>query len=143
MKTERIFADTDLFLRYLTNDIPEKVDAIEVILHRAMDGEIVLASNDLVIAEIVWTLESYYRLARQDIQAKVIAILNTPGLIIANNNVLLQAILWYSEKNVGYIDAYNVAWLLSQDMRKDYTFDRRRFNLFEQIEVTVPGERGN
>ena len=69
-----------------------------MILHRAMDGEIVLATIDLVIAEIAWTLESYYQLARQDIQAKVIAILNTPGLIIANNNVVLQAILWYGEK---------------------------------------------
>jgi len=141
MATDQFFVDTNLFLRYLTNDIPEQAESIEMILRRAMDGEITLATNNLVITEIVWTLESYYHLARQDIQSKVIAILNTPGLMIEHHDIILQAILWYVEKNVEYIDAYNVAWLLNQDIHTAYTFDRRHFNRFKEIEVTVPGER--
>jgi len=107
-----------------------------------MDEEIVLATIDLVIAEIVWTLESYYHLARQDIQSKVIAILNTPGLIVEHHDIILQAILWYVEKNVDYIDAYNVVWLLNQDIHTAYTFDRRHFSSFKEIEVIVPVGRG-
>jgi hypothetical protein len=55
---------TCLFLRYLTNDIPAQADAVEQLLHRAPAGEIVLAINRLVVAEVVWTLESYYGLSR-------------------------------------------------------------------------------
>jgi predicted nucleic acid-binding protein len=72
VKPERVFADTNLFLCYLTNDIPAQADAVEQLLHRASDGEIVLVINSLVIAKTVWTLESYYGLARDNIKDKVL-----------------------------------------------------------------------
>jgi uncharacterized protein len=56
--SERLFADTNVFLRYLTNDVPEQADAVEHLLVRVMQGEIILNPNSLVIAEIVWTLDS-------------------------------------------------------------------------------------
>jgi len=43
---------------------------------------------------------------------------------------------------VDYIDAYNAAWLLNQDIHTAYTFDRRHFNRFKEIEVIVPVGRG-
>ncbi len=94
MEPERIFADTNLFLRYLTNDLPAQAEAVEQLLQRASSGEIVLAINSLVMAEIVWTLESYYGVARDSIKSKVLAILNTPGLEVPEQDLLLQAIAW-------------------------------------------------
>ncbi|RMF86682.1 MAG: hypothetical protein D6736_14535, partial [Nitrospinota bacterium] len=84
MKAERIFADTNLFLRYLTNDVPAQADAVEQLLQRAATGEILLVTNSLVIAEIVWTLESFYGLTREAVKEKVLAILNTPGLEVGD-----------------------------------------------------------
>jgi len=109
MKSERIFADTNLFLRYLTNDVPQQADAVEQLLRRAAAGELVLITNTLVIAEIVWTLETFYQLPRSDIKDKVLAILNTPGLDVADAELILEAMTWYTEKNVDFIDAYNAA----------------------------------
>jgi uncharacterized protein len=40
MTIERAFIDTNLFLRYLTNDIPEQADRVEELLQRAALGEI-------------------------------------------------------------------------------------------------------
>ncbi|MCL7455222.1 MAG: hypothetical protein M8467_19475, partial [Anaerolineae bacterium] len=68
-----------------------------------------LVINSLVIAEIVWTLESYYGLARDSIKSKVLAILNTPGLEVAEGDLLVQAIFWYADKNMHFIDAFNAA----------------------------------
>ncbi|MBI3460736.1 PIN domain-containing protein, partial [Candidatus Acetothermia bacterium] len=76
----RYFVDTNVFLRYLTNDVPAQAEAVTRLLQRAKAGEIVLHTSVLVLAEIVWTLESYYELARDEIKANVLAILNTPGL---------------------------------------------------------------
>src|SRR5512139_3583798 len=98
MKPEPLFADTNLFLRYLTNDVPVQADAIGDLLRRAAAGEVALVTNSLVIAEVVWTLESFYRLTRDDIKAKVLAILNTPGLEIPDSDLALQAIAWYADK---------------------------------------------
>ena len=137
---ERIFADTNLFLRYLTDDVPEQADAVEGLLRRAGAGEIVLLTNPLVIAEIVWTLESFYRLSHADIKGKVMAILNTPGLEVVEGDLVLQAIAEYAEKNIDFVDAYNGAWLLSQGLQTVYTFDRQHFSRLEGITVRVLGE---
>jgi predicted nucleic-acid-binding protein len=138
MKPEPVFVDTNLFLRYLTNDIPEQANAIEALLRRAAAGEVLLVTNSLVMAELVWTLESYYRLPPQSIQDKVLAILNTPGLEVREGDLVLQAVLWYAEKNVDFIDAYNAAWLLDQGIKTACTFDRKHFARFEGVSVITP-----
>jgi len=140
VQTERFFADTNVFLRYLTNDVPAQADAVEELLRRASAGEIVLVVNSLVIAEIVWTLESYYGLSRSSIKDKIFAILNTPGLEAGEGDLLWQAIYWYAEKNIDFVDAFNAAWLLSYGLDTTYTFDRKHFSRIEGIRVQVPGE---
>jgi len=139
MPVERLFADTNLFLRYLTNDVPAQADAFERLLSKAAAGKCLLVTNALVLAEIVWTLESYYRLSKSDIRSKMLAILNTPGLEIAESALLLQATLWYAEKNVDFIDAYNASWMLSHDTPAVSTFDKKHYARFEGITVSIPG----
>ena len=140
MKPERVFADTNLFLRYLTNDLPAQADAVEQLLHRASAGDIVLVVNTLVMAEIVWTLESYYGLTRDSIKDKLLAILNTPGIEVAERDLLLQAIFWYADRNIDFVDAFNAAWALDQGVTVTCTFDRKHFSRIEGLEVLVPGE---
>ena len=111
MKADAIFVDTNLFLRYLTNDVPAQAEAVEKLLRLAEQGKALLVTNGMVVAEIVWMLESYYELEQSDIQNKVLAILNTPGLEIPDSNLILKSIIWYAEKNVDFIDAYNAAWM--------------------------------
>ena len=123
MKPERVFADTKLFLRYLTNDVPAQADAVEQLLHQAANGQVVLVANSMVIAEIVWTLESFYRLPRRDIRDKVLAILNTSGLDVPEGDLVLQAAIGYTDKNVDFIDAYNAAWSLAHGIGAVCTFD--------------------
>jgi predicted nucleic acid-binding protein len=137
---ERYFADTNLFLRYLTNDVPEQADSFEQVLRRAARGELTLVTNSMVLAEIIWTLESYYRLPPTSVQEKVLAILNTPGLEVADGDLALQAILWHVEKSVDFIDAYNAAWMLERGMDKVLTLDRKHFARFERIQTAMPGE---
>jgi predicted nucleic acid-binding protein len=139
MKGEQIFADTDLFLRLLTNDVPGQVDAFVELLKRAARGEFQFLINPLVIAEIVWTLESYYQLPKSRIQEHILAILNTPGLEAADSDLVLQAIHGYVEKNVDFIDAFNAAWMQEQGIRTVCTYDEKHFKRFEGIVTQVPG----
>jgi predicted nucleic-acid-binding protein len=143
MNPELIFADTNIFLRYLTNDVPDQADAVEALLGRAAAGDLVLVTNSLVVAEIVWTLESFYHLSREEIQEKVIAILGTHGVEVSDTEVILQAILWYQDKNVDFIDAFNAAWVLEKGLDRVCSFDRKHFNRFEELEVVVPGGRSD
>lgn len=138
MLTETVFADTNLFLRYLTDDVPAQADAVERLLRRAAAREVVLVITSLTVAEIVWTLASFYQLSRSEIKDKVIAILNTPGLKVADADLVVAAITAYAEKNVDFIDAYNAAWLLAQGIQTVYTFDNKHFSRLEGLTVKIP-----
>jgi len=138
MEAETVFADTNLFLRYLTNDVPAQADLVESLLHRAAKGKVNLVTTSMVIAEIVWTLESYYELDKKEIQTMILGILNTDGLEVIDSDLILQAIVHYTDKNVDFIDAFNAAWMVKNDVDKIYTFDQKHFNRFEKILAELP-----
>lgn len=138
--TERIFVDTNLFLRYLTNDQPQQADEVEQLLRRAAAGKVRLVTHVLVIAEIVWTLASFYKVSRDAIKHKVIAILNTDGLEVESAGLILQAALAFAEKNVDFIDAYTAAWCSENLVPVVCTFDQNHFKRLMGVSAKLPIE---
>jgi len=118
------FLDTNIFIRFLTDDVPEKVDACEEIFKKAVEKQETLFTTDLVIAEIVWVLESFYELQKNEIQDKVEKILNTPNLICPHKDLILNALILYSEKNIDYIDACNALILKENGIEELYSYDK-------------------
>lgn len=137
-ESDPAFVDTNIFLRYLTGDDPEQAPKARRLLERAERGEEQLVTTVLTIAEIVWVLESVYELDRASIRAKVVAILGISGLTVEDQEILLQAIVWYEEKNVDFADAYSAAWMDRRDLDEVYTFDRD-FDRFEGLTPMQPG----
>jgi predicted nucleic-acid-binding protein len=118
------FLDTNVFIRYLTNDDSEKADACEKLFKKAVDREETFFTTDMVIAEIVWVLDSFYNLSEKDVQDKVAKILNTPNLLCPHKDLILSALDLYSEKKVDYIDAYNALILRDKDIKELYSYDK-------------------
>jgi len=117
------FLDTNVFLRFLVNDDTEKADACENLFRRAVKGEESLFTTEMVIAEIVWVLESYYELGKRDVREKVEKILNTRNLDCPNKEVIVNALATYEEKNIDYIDAYNASMLRRKGIEEVYSYD--------------------
>ncbi len=138
MEVDTVFADTNLFLRYLTDDVPAQADAVETLLQRAAKGKVNLVTTSMVIAEIVWTLESFYEMGKKEIQEMVLGILNTDGLDVIDSDLILQAIVHYADKNVDFIDAFNAAWMIKNNVDKIYTFDQKHFSRFEKLVAEAP-----
>jgi len=131
----RVFVDTNVFLRFLTCDDPAKAEKARRLFASAVAGELVAETSLLVIAEIVWTLESYYGLAHNDVAEHVTAILSTPNLECPHKEMLLEALLAYTDLNVDFIDAYHAVLL---GRRRDVslaTFDRKHFRRFPHLDL--------
>jgi uncharacterized protein len=104
-------------------------------LQSAEAGEVALVTNALVMAEIVWTLESYYGLSPADIRPKVWAMLNTPGLEVVEAELVGAAADIYAEKNVDFIDAYNAECMKQRGITTVCTLYRRHFGRLEGINL--------
>ena len=124
------FIDTNIFIRFLTNDIPEKADACEHIFREAAEKHERFFTTEMVIAEIIWVLESYYELPKKEVQEMVEKILITPFLLCPQKDIILSALNLYSDKNIDYIDAYNASVLKEQGIKEVYSYDRH----FDKIE---------
>ena len=132
------FVDTNVFLRFLTNDDPQKAKRAESLFRKAIRGDIVLATSLLVIAEIIWTLESFYKLEKEEIAPKIEKILNTPNLECPEAPRIFMALDLYVHKNIDFIDAYHACFLKEVDLTQIYTYDRRHFNRIPWLDIMEP-----
>ncbi|KPJ55635.1 MAG: hypothetical protein AMJ42_06505 [Deltaproteobacteria bacterium DG_8] len=118
------FVDTNVFIRFLTNDVPQKAYACEKIFKRAIEKKESLFTTELVIAEIIWVLESFYKLKKEEIRNKLEKILNTPNLMCPNKNLILIALTLYTKKDIDFIDAYNALILKEEGISEVYSYDK-------------------
>lgn len=134
--------DTNLLIRYQTKNDKEKVEAVEWLLDRAGKGEIELFIPPIVIAEMVWVLESYYSLPIREVADRVEAVLNTPEFHVKDKDILVNALTAYRDHGVDFIDGYIYAFAKSQGIDTVYTFDRKHFKRLpiRVIEAKVNGK---
>ena len=97
-----------------------------------------MCTSLLVIAEIIWTLESYYELEKVEIASKVERILNTPNLECAEGLTILLALDLYVQKNIDFIDAYHAVQLREAQTSRILTYDRKHFARIPWLEVIEP-----
>ena len=135
---KKTFLDTNIFLRYLTNDDPEKADRVEQLLRKAASGKIVLVTTELVIAEIVWVLESYYEVDKVRIAEHVRAILATEGLEIINGDLVRRALEHYLMYNVDFIDGYIAALMQKKGITEIFSYDKKHLSRLKAITRREP-----
>jgi predicted nucleic acid-binding protein len=129
---ETIFVDTNIFLRYLTKDDPSKYEKCKEMFKKAMKGEIAITTSGMVIAELVWTLLSYYKVPKAEVVEKVTVIVGTKNLSIPDKHVVADALVLYARKNIDFIDAYNAVFMRYHGLREIYSYDQD-FELMEGI----------
>ena len=129
--------DTNVFLRYLTKDDPSKYEKCKEMFKKAMDGEIAITTSGMVIAELVWTLQSYYKVPKAEAIEKVTVIVGTKNLAIPDKDILVDALVLYARKNIEFIDAYNAVFMKYHGLRVIYSYDED-FETIEDIERKEP-----
>ncbi len=133
-----VVIDTNLLVRYLTDDEPQKAKAVDALLNSAGKGEIKILIPSIVIAELVWVLESFYKMTADDITGLVEAILNTPGVDTQDKSVIKASLKLYRSKKIDLIDAWIIEFAKFKGANRIYTFDKKHFRNAEEVEVVSP-----
>ncbi len=131
------FIDTNIFLRYLTKDNPSKYDKCREIFKKTIEGKINPATSGIVIAELIWTLLSFYKVPKADVIEKISIIVGTENLYIPDKNIITDALVFYSRKNIDYIDAYNAVFMRYHGYDEIYSYDED-FDVIEGIKREEP-----
>ncbi|MFZ5768154.1 MAG: PIN domain-containing protein [Bacillota bacterium] len=111
MKGARVL-DANILLLFLTNDLPEQAERCAQLLKRAEANREQVLLPDLVPADVVWTLEKFYR-SKARIRELLTAIVNLRGLRLSSKKVAREALRLYAEENLDWTDAFVAAQMLS------------------------------
>jgi len=135
--SKKVVIDTNLLVRYLINDDQKKAEAVDNLLDRAAKGEVRIIVPSVVIAELVWVLESFYQLKADAILELAEAIINTSGLDVMDKSTIISALRLYKGKNIDFIDAWIIEFAKERGVKTIYTFDKRHFRDIEGIEIII------
>jgi predicted nucleic acid-binding protein len=114
------FVDTNVLVRHLTGDPPELAARATACLQS--EPELLLA--DLIVAETVNVLESFYESPRAQIGVIIRSLLTMPSVVAVDRDVLLRAVEVYEGDRLDFAEAYLVACAESTGIDRIASFDK-------------------
>jgi predicted nucleic-acid-binding protein len=114
------FVDTNVLIRHLTGDPPSQASRATRFLAEA--GELLLV--DLVVAEVVYVLESFYDVERSRVAELVRSIVAFAAMQVVDEELILRAIEVYELDRLDFADAYLVASAERTGVDTIASFDR-------------------
>jgi predicted nucleic acid-binding protein len=131
----RAFVDTNVLVRHLTGDPPEQARRATEFLAGA-DG---LVLTDVIFAEVVYVLESFYELEREQVAERLRAVIGFPAIIVLDAPVLLRALEVYEVHRIDFAEAYLAACAEASGLGAVVSFDRtiERVGTVQRIEPGV------
>jgi predicted nucleic acid-binding protein len=126
------FVDTNILVRHLTGDPPEI--AARATAYLASESELLVA--DLVMAETIYVLESFYRAPRAQIADAMRSLLAFESVTTLDPAMLLRAVEVYEHDRLDFAEAYLVAAAETTGVDRIASFDRAidRVTTVERIE---------
>ena len=114
------FVDANVLVRHLTGDPPEM--AARATAYLRSEEELLLA--DLVAAETVYVLESFYDAPRADVAQALRSLIAFDSVVCVDPALLLRAVEVYEVDRVDFAEAYLVACAESTGVGAVASFDR-------------------
>jgi predicted nucleic acid-binding protein len=96
--------DTNVVIRFLIGDAPDQAAKATALMRRLESGGEVAELTEAVVAETVWTLESFYEVPRAEIAEKLGTILGFRGVRAWKKPILLAALARFGSTSVDFVD---------------------------------------
>lgn len=121
-----------MLIRHLTGDPADLAARATAYLGSAQE----LLLTDMVAAETVYVLESFYRAPRDEVATAVRSLVAFNSIVCVDPALLLRALEVYETDRIDFAEAYLVACAESTGVGKVASFDRSidRVDTIERIE---------
>ena len=127
-----VFVDTNILVRHLTGDPPEQAGRATAFLR----GEAELLLTDLIAAETVYVLESFYEAPRAQVADAIRSLLAFNAIVCLDPALLLRSVEVYETYRIDFAEAYLVVCAESAGVTTIASFDQSidRVRTVERIE---------
>jgi len=116
--------DANIILRFLTNEPAEQAGSAARLFGAVARGEASVLVEEVVLAEVVWTLMSFYRMPRRDVASALLKLLAEEHIRAVDKDSLRLSLALLAERNIDFADALLAAKALQSGEKVVYSFDR-------------------
>lgn len=126
------FIDTNILARHLTGDPPDMAGRASAYLRESEQ----LLLTDLIVAETVYVLESFYETPREQVAQALRSCIAFASIVTVDPALLLRALEVYELDRIDFAEAYLVACAESTRVNAIVSFDRSldRIATVERVE---------
>jgi predicted nucleic acid-binding protein len=128
------FIDTNVLVRHLTGDPADMAEAATEYLRT----EVELLLTDVVAAETVYVLESFYEAPRDQVAQALRSLIAFGSVVCVDPSLLLRAVEVYETERIDFAEAYLVACAESTGIARVASFDRS-LDRVASVERIEPG----
>lgn len=128
------FVDTNILIRHLTAD--PRAMAARATAYLENEAELLL--TDLVVAETVYVLESFYEVPREQVAEAMRSLIGFSSVITVDQALLLRTLEIYETHGIDFAESYLVACAESTGVNRVASFDRS-IDRVGTIERVKPG----
>ncbi len=114
------FVDTNVLIRHLTGDPPDQARRATAFLADADE----LLLPDLIVAEVVYVLESFYEVPADQVARLVRSVIAYPPIRTLDPALLLRSLEVYEIHRIDFAEAYLVASAEASGIPDIISFDR-------------------
>lgn len=120
------FVDTDVIIRFLTGDDPEKQAAATALFEQVEKGSLTIATPDTVIADAVYILASprLYHIARSEVRELLTTLVRLPHFRVQNQLSVLRALDLYGSTNLDFGDTLIIASMEQHNSSTLFSYDK-------------------
>ncbi|GJL57049.1 MAG: hypothetical protein NPIRA02_41810 [Nitrospirales bacterium] len=119
--------DTNVLLRYLIGDDPHHAEKATSLMERVEAGTEDIEIAPMIVAEMIWTLEKFYEVPRNEIAQKLMAIFGFKGVKGPEKTIILIALRSFASTKIDFVDCYLASRAKEQNSLV-YTFDKKDFS---------------
>lgn len=115
--------DTNAFLRFFLNDIPEQVEEVTSLFQQAQKNKTALFVPQIVLFEIAFSLARFYQFPKEKIVESLEVLLSVEYLEIQDNATFKKALEIFKERNLSLADCF--VQIVAQEREAElFTFDK-------------------
>lgn len=123
-----IAIDTNILVRYITQDDLQQAEAAENLLAIYNNNPQSIFINNIVLCEFIWVLEKGYKYTQQQISSTIRIILSTEEFAFEYHNVLWLALEEYELKNTDFSDSLISKLNYNLGYKQTFSFDKSAIN---------------
>ena len=123
-----IAIDTNILVRYITQDDLQQAEAAENLLAIYNNKPQSIFINNIVLCEFIWVLEKGYKYTQQQISSTIRIILSTEEFAFEYHNVLWLALEEYELKNTDFSDSLISKLNYNLGYKQTFSFDKSAIN---------------